>query len=68
MKTRLFLLALVFGLLLNEPLISIVNRPVLVAGMPVLYVYIFGVWAVMIGAIGYELNRHPPADEPAADE
>jgi len=68
MKTRLFLLALVFGLLLNEPLISIVNRPVLVAGMPVLYVYIFGVWVVMIGAIGHELYRHPTTDEPAADE
>ncbi len=68
MKTRLFLLALGFGLLLNEPLISLVNRPMLVMGLPVLYAYIFGVWGAMIGTMIWELNRHSPNDEFIADE
>lgn len=34
--TRLLLLSLLF----NEPVISIVNRPTLVLGIPVLYAYV----------------------------
>ncbi|GAB6905491.1 conserved hypothetical protein [Desulfosarcina cetonica] len=41
----LFLLGL---LLFNFPLLSLFNRPVLVFGIPLFYLYLFGVWSVMI--------------------
>lgn len=61
--TRLLLLSLLFLLLFNEPVISIVNRPVLVLGLPLLYVYVLGVWALLIGLLAYVIHRSQPTDE-----
>ena len=61
--TRLLLLSLLFLLLFNEPVISIVNRPALVLGIPVLYAYVLVVWALMVGALIYVIHRYPPTDE-----
>ncbi len=59
MKTaRLLLLCLTFGVLINEPIISVVNRPVLIGGIPVLYLYVFSVWAAMIGALAWLVHRN----------
>lgn len=41
----LFLLGL---LLFNYPLLYLFNRPMLVAGIPILYLYLFGVWTLMV--------------------
>ena len=57
------LLSLVFVLLFNEPVISIVNRPVSVLGIPLLYAYVLGVWALLIGSLAYVIHRSRPADE-----
>jgi hypothetical protein len=35
-------------LLLNYPLLTIVDRPVRVAGVPLLWAYLFTVWAALI--------------------
>ena len=35
-------------MILNYPLLSIFNRPVLLFGIPLLYFYIFAVWFVII--------------------
>ena len=48
---RLVLLFLVGTLLINFPLLAIFNRSTTVAGMPVLYLYLFGVWVVGIVAV-----------------
>lgn len=61
--TRLLLLSLLFLLLFNEPVISIVNRPVLVLGLPLLYAYVLGVWALLIGLLAYVIHRSQPTDE-----
>jgi hypothetical protein len=45
---RLIGLFLLGYLLFNYPLISLVNLPVLMGGIPVLYIYIFGVWVLVI--------------------
>ena len=38
-----------FGVLLfNFPLLYLFNRPVLVLGIPVLYLYLFAVWSLLI--------------------
>jgi hypothetical protein len=41
----LFLLGM---LLFNFPLISLFNRPVLTLGIPVLYLYLFAAWLLII--------------------
>ncbi len=41
----LFLLSLV---LFNYPLLCLFNRPLLVFGIPILYLYLFGVWTLII--------------------
>jgi len=45
---RLIGLFLLGYLLLNHPLISLFNSPRLVWGIPLLYAYIFGAWALII--------------------
>ena len=35
-------------MLFNYPLISLFNLPAMVLGIPLLYAYIFGVWALLI--------------------
>jgi hypothetical protein len=45
---RLIGLFLLGYLLFNRPLISLFNLPTLVWGIPLLYVYIFGAWILII--------------------
>jgi hypothetical protein len=56
---------LLFGTCLVWPLLAIANRPALVAGVPVLVLYLFLVWAGMV-AVLIALARwiRPPEDEP----
>ncbi len=37
-----------FGTLLVWPLLTAANRPMLVAGIPLLVLYLFGVWAAIV--------------------
>ncbi|MFN8637460.1 MAG: hypothetical protein U0893_26715 [Chloroflexota bacterium] len=53
---RLVLLFLVGVLLIDFPLLAIFNQSATVAGIPVLYVYLFGVWAAGIVAV-FVLSR-----------
>ena len=46
---RLAALFLLGVLLFNYPLLALFNRATLVAGVPLLYVYIFGAWALLSG-------------------
>ncbi len=55
--TRLLFVSVLFWILLHEPFISVANRPVLVAGVPLLYAYIFGLWAVMIVLMAWAFRR-----------
>lgn len=53
----IFLLGLV---LFFPPFLTIFNRAVLVAGVPVLYLYLFGAWALLIGLVAVVVERRPP--------
>ena len=53
----------VFAALLVWPLLSIPNRPVLVAGVPALALYLFAVWAVLV-AVLWLLARSSTGDDP----
>ena len=50
MKAKEFLAAcfLFFGGLLAWPLLTAANRPVLVAGIPALVLYLFAIWAAIV--------------------
>jgi len=53
---KLIALSAAFALLMFYPLLSIFNKPTLVGGVPVLYVYLFVLWAVMIAATAYAVR------------
>ena len=46
---RLVALFLLGCVLLNYPILSLVNLNILIFGLPLLYVYLFGVWCLLIG-------------------
>jgi hypothetical protein len=52
-----------FAALLVWPLLSIPNRPVLVAGLPALVLYLFAVWAALV-AVLWLLTRLAGGDDP----
>lgn len=54
---RLVALALAAGVALNFPLLSLFDRATLVFGVPVLWCYLFVVWAVVIGLAALALER-----------
>lgn len=49
--TRFIGLFLLGYLLFNHPLIRLFNHPFTVMGIPLLYLYIFGVWVLLIFAV-----------------
>ncbi len=46
---RLVALFLFGFVLLNYPILSLFNLEILIFGLPLLYVYIFGIWCLLIG-------------------
>ena len=56
----LFLLGLV---LLTPPLIGAFDRAVLVRGIPLLYLYLFACWALLIGLTALIVERPDPDEE-----
>jgi hypothetical protein len=48
---RLAALFLLGNVLFNFPLLALVNRPDFVFGIPLLYIYIFAAWAMLIALL-----------------
>jgi len=48
---KLVLLFVIGGFVLNFPVLAIFNRGDILAGIPVLYLYLFGVWLAAIVAV-----------------
>jgi hypothetical protein len=46
-----------FAALLVWPLLTIANRPVLVAGVPALVLYLFAVWAAIVALLAWVSHR-----------
>jgi hypothetical protein len=56
---------LLFGACLVWPLLAIANRPILILGVPALVLYLFTVWAAMVGVLVALARRlRQPEDEP----
>jgi hypothetical protein len=60
---KLTLLFVVGVLLLNYPVLAIFNRSVAFGGVPVLYLYLFVVWALGIGVVCLLARRRWEGDE-----
>jgi len=45
--------------LLNYPILSLFSRPEDVNGIPLLYVFVFAVWTVLIGLMAVVIERPP---------
>ena len=58
---RLASLCLLGCVLLNYPLLSLFDVSRLVFGIPLLYGYIFSVWALLILLVGLVVGATPPA-------
>ena len=58
-RTREFLIALfVLGvLLLTPPLLVVFNQATRLFGVPVLYLYLFAVWATLIALVAFSVER-----------
>ena len=48
-KSKRLVALFLFGfVLLNYPILSLLNLDIFIFGLPLLYIYIFGVWALLI--------------------
>jgi hypothetical protein len=63
---KLFFLFLLFLVLFSFPVMSIFNKGKLFLGLPVLFVYLFFSWSVLIGLMYYLLRDN--RDKTESDE
>ncbi len=54
---RLVAVFLLGSVLFNYPLIALFNRPGEVFDIPLLYFYLFGAWALLIGLMALAIER-----------
>lgn len=54
---RLAALFLFGNLLFNYPLLALFNRSDTAAGIPILYLYVFGAWALLIVLLAFVVEK-----------
>ena len=54
---RLIALCMLGALLLNYPILALFNQPVLFAGIPLGYAYLFAAWALLIALVAAVVAR-----------
>jgi len=58
-KTTILIALFLLGTaLFNYPLLSLFNLPATVLGVPLLYVYMFGAWGVLIAMLIFTFEKH----------
>nr|MDP2190837.1 hypothetical protein [Rhodoferax sp.] len=55
---RLVAIVLLGCVLFNYPVLSLFSKPGAMFGIPLLYFYIFAVWALLIGLTAFVIERH----------
>lgn len=66
-RERLIALTIVSVLAFNYPLLSLFNYPILVLGIPLLYLYLFCVWAIFIALVAWILESQSRRTKGDAD-
>lgn len=66
---RLIALFLLGVLAISPPLLAVFRADAFIAGMPLLFVYLFGAWALLVGflALIIEARRAEMPEPPAED-
>ena len=54
---RLVAVFLLGCVLFNYPVLSLFNKPAAIFGIPLLYAYVFGAWALLIGLLALVIER-----------
>ncbi len=54
---RFIALFLLGNALFNYPLLSLFNQPLTVAGIPLLYIYVFGAWTLLIALLAFIVEK-----------
>ena len=54
---RLVAIFLMGCVLFNYPILSLFSRPAALAGVPLLYAYIFGAWVLLIALMTWVIER-----------
>lgn len=57
LRQRLVACTLLAAVLFNAPVLWLVDGGLTVFGLPLLYVYLFGVWAVFIAVLAWIVER-----------
>ncbi len=66
---RLIALVVAAALVFNYPVLTLFGGGGAVFGIPLLYLYLFGAWIVVIAAVGLTMSdRRPRRDDPSSGE
>jgi hypothetical protein len=60
---KLVALFFLFLVLMNYPVLSLFNRPVLILGIPLLFMYIFCTWLLLIVLVAFTISRQPQKND-----
>ena len=63
MTERLLALFLLGIIAFTPPFLGIFNTPRLILGIPVLYLYLFGAWGLLIGLVALTVHRTTGDDD-----
>jgi hypothetical protein len=61
---RLIGLFLIGAIGFSPPVLTLFNKPILVAGIPLLYLYLFGLWVLLVALAGIVVTQLVPNGEP----
>lgn len=67
MKQKLMAIFLMGVFLLNYPVLSLFSRQHWVVKIPVLYLYLFTVWLILIGLAYWVIERHEKHRSPTSE-
>jgi len=60
---KLLFLAVLFGVLLNYPLLTVFDHDGRVGGVPVLYLYVLVTWIVLVALTGWLVRKRGEPEE-----
>ena len=54
---RLIALFMLGNILFNYPLLALFNQPIMLGGIPLLYLYVFGTWSALIVLLAVTVEK-----------
>ncbi|OYU97337.1 MAG: hypothetical protein CFE21_03325 [Bacteroidetes bacterium B1(2017)] len=57
-RSKLVFLTVLFVVLVNYPVLSVFSRPILIGGIPLLFLYLFVVWVLFLFLVFRLVNKN----------